>query len=224
LIQRIRDLKDGKLEVITTEGKSFIYDACLVTSSPGQMANLAKGLPADYLKGLLNLKHMGAVVLVVSLRRQLSRKGYYWFNLPKSSGFPFLALVEHTNFVAAENFGGDHVIYIGDYLEPDHPYFKLSKEELLTRFLPGLVRINPEFKMEWVIKSWVNRTIYAQPVPLVGHSKNIPDIRTPIGGLYFASMSQVYPWDRGTNFAVEIGRRAAGLIHVDLSSKSSNKS
>jgi hypothetical protein len=25
-------------------------------------------------------------------------------------------------------------------------------------------------------------------------------------------MSQVYPWDRGTNFAVEIGRRAARLI------------
>jgi hypothetical protein len=30
--------------------------------------------------------------------------------------------------------------------------------------------------------------------------------------LYFASMSQVYPWDRGTNFAVEIGRRAARMI------------
>jgi len=25
-------------------------------------------------------------------------------------------------------------------------------------------------------------------------------------------MSQVYPWDRGTNYAVEIGRRAARLL------------
>jgi hypothetical protein len=25
-------------------------------------------------------------------------------------------------------------------------------------------------------------------------------------------MSQVYPWDRGTNFAVEIGRRAARMM------------
>jgi protoporphyrinogen oxidase len=56
------------------------------------------------------------------------------------------------------------------------------------------------------------RTKYAQPVPLVDHSNNIPDIRTPIPGLYFASMSQVYPWDRGTNFAVEIGRRAAEMM------------
>jgi hypothetical protein len=63
-----------------------------------------------------------------------------------------------------------------------------------------------------VKKVWVFKTNYAQPVPLVNHSKNIPAIQTPIEGLYFASMSQVYPWDRGTNFAVEIGRRAARMI------------
>jgi hypothetical protein len=56
------------------------------------------------------------------------------------------------------------------------------------------------------------RTAYAQPVPLVNHSKNIPAIATSVEGIYFASMSQVYPWDRGTNFAVEIGRRAARLM------------
>jgi len=33
--------------------------------------------------------------------------------------------------------------------------------------------------------------------------------------LYYASMSQVYPWDRGINFAVEIGRRAAGMMISD---------
>jgi hypothetical protein len=59
------------------------------------------------------------------------------------------------------------------------------------------------------------RTRFAQPVPLVNHSQAIPEIRTPIPGLYFASMSQVYPWDRGTNFAVEIGRRAARMLRAD---------
>jgi hypothetical protein len=29
-------------------------------------------------------------------------------------------------------------------------------------------------------------------------------------------MSQVYPWDRGTNYAVQIGRRAARLIASDI--------
>jgi protoporphyrinogen oxidase len=164
------------------------------------------------LKGLLELKSMGAVVMILALKHQLSEKGYYWYNLPKSAGFPFLALVEHTNFLSPDYFGGDHIVYLGDYLEPDHEYFRLSHEELLGRYLPSLKSFNPNFSPEWVRKTWLWRTTYAQPVPLVDHSKNIPAIPTPVPGLFFASMSQVYPWDRGTNFAVEIGRRAARLM------------
>ncbi len=188
------------------------YDKILVTTSPNLLAKMCPDLPEDYLRGLLNLKSMGAVVMVLSLRHQLSEQGYYWFNLPKEEGYPFLALVEHTNFVSPNHFGGDHIVYAGDYLEEGHEYFSMSDEELLERFLPAFKKFNPAFSRAWIKKVWVFRTNYAQPVPLVDHSRNIPPIRTPIEGLYFASMSQVYPWDRGTNFAVEIGRRAARLM------------
>jgi protoporphyrinogen oxidase len=193
-------------------GQSISYHQCLVTTSPGQLARLAPALPPSYLQGLLELKSMGAVVMTLSLNQRLSDQGYYWYNIPKSAGFPFLAVVEHTNFVSPEHFGGDHILYCGDYLETEHEYFSLSQDELLERFLPPLQRINPRFEPGWVKKVWLHRTAYAQPVPLVNHSRNIPAIQTPIPGLFFASMSQVYPWDRGTNYAVEIGRRAAGLM------------
>ena len=189
-----------------------MFDQVLVTTSPNLMAKLCPDLPENYLKGLLELKSMGAVVMVLSLKHQLSQEGYYWFNLPKAAGYPFLALVEHTNFVPKEHFGGDHIVYAGDYLEAGHEYFSMSDEELLERFLPAFKKFNPAFEEDWVKKIWVFKTNYAQPVPLIDHSKNIPTIQTPIEGLYFASMSQVYPWDRGTNFAVEIGRRAARLM------------
>jgi protoporphyrinogen oxidase len=201
----------GGVRLTTTQGELH-YDQCLVTSSPTQLARLAPGLPEDYLHGLLDLKSMGAVVTILALDHPLSKEGYYWYNMPKQAGFPFLALVEHTNYLSPEHFGGDHIIYIGDYLEADHENFRLSKEELVQRFIPSLNRINPDFKPEWIKNSWVYRTTYAQPVPLLNHSRNIPEIQTPIPGLFFASMSQVYPWDRGTNFAVEIGRRAARLM------------
>lgn len=209
-VEQIEPLADG-LRLHTSQG-SHAYDQCLVTNSPAQLARLAPALPATYLQGLLELKSMGALVMVLALREQLSPEGYYWYNLPKSAGFPFLALVEHTNFVPREHFAGDHIVYVGDYLEPDHRYFQMSQEELLADFLPSFSQINPHFQPDWVRKSWLFRTAYAQPVPLVNHSHNIPAIQTPVNGLYFASMSQVYPWDRGTNFAVEIGRRAAGLM------------
>lgn len=191
------------------------FDQVLVTVSPGLLARLTPSLPESYLQGLLNLKSIAAVVLTISLKHQLSEEGYYWFNLPKKAGFPFLALVEHTNFVSSDHFGGEHIIYCGDYLDVDHEYMKLSKEELVERFSPSFKRINPNFSPDWINKAWLYRTEYAQPVPLVNHSKNIPDIRTPLPGLYFASMSQVYPWDRGTNYAVQIARRTAKMMLED---------
>ena len=204
-----RELNKGL--VIDAGGKES-FDKVLVTTSPNLMAKLCPDLPENYLRGLLNLKSMGAVVMVLSLKQQLSEQGYYWFNLPKEEGYPFLALVEHTNFVPPEHFGGDHIVYAGDYLEEGHEYFSMSDDELLKRFMPALKKFNPAFDQDWVKKVWVFKTNYAQPVPLVYHSKNIPSIETPMEGVYFASMSQVYPWDRGTNFAVEIGRRAARLM------------
>jgi protoporphyrinogen oxidase len=207
-----RETGDGSGLRLETSAGTEQFDRVLVTLAPAALAKMAPSLPKNYLEGLLRLKSMGAVVMVLSLKHQLSEEGYYWYNLPKSAGYPFLALVEHTNYVSPEHFGGDHIVYAGDYLEPEHEFFRLSQEELLERLLPTLAKFNPKFERDWVNKAWLFRTAYAQPVPLVDHSQNIPAIQTPVEGLYFASMSQVYPWDRGTNFAVEIGRRAAKLM------------
>ncbi|MBW7919882.1 MAG: NAD(P)/FAD-dependent oxidoreductase [Anaerolineales bacterium] len=209
-VRSIKRNADGGLALEAGGVESF--DRVLVTASPQLLAKMCPDLPQEYLKGLLELQSMGAVVMALSLKEQLSKDGYYWFNLPKEEGFPFLALVEHTNYIPPEKFGGDHIVYAGDYLEQGHEYFSLSEAELLERFLPAFQRINPAFTRDWVKKVWLFKTNYAQPVPLLNHSKNIPAIATPIDGLYFASMSQVYPWDRGTNFAVEIGRRAAKMM------------
>lgn len=190
---------------------SETFDRVLLTVSPQLLSRLTPNLPGDYLASLKQLKSMGAVVLVLALKHQLTEQ-HYWINLPKEEGFPFLALVEHTNFIDPRHYNGDHIVYCGDYLQPDHEYFSLSEEQLLTRFLPSLTRFNPNFDPSWVKESWLFRAKYAQPVPPVNHSANIPPLETPIQGLYWASMSQVYPWDRGTNYAVEIGRRVARLI------------
>ena len=203
---------DGNLTVTTANGGAK-YDVVISTASPALMAKIAPDLPEAYSAQLRALQSMGAVVMVLALKQKLTN--YYWHNLPKEAGFPFLALVEHTNYIPPKHFGGDHIIYCGDYLNPDHEYFTLSKEELLERYLPGIQRFNPNFDRSWIKATWLWRTTYAQPVPPVNHSRNIPPLRTPVQGLYFASMSQVYPWDRGTNFAVEIGRNVAKMVMED---------
>lgn len=217
-VGKIESEPDNRLR-ITANGIRDTFDACLVTTSPGLLAKIAPDLPDDYLRALLDLKSMGAVVLTLALKRPLLPDNLtYWLNIPAHSpdksqnDIPFLALVEHTNYIDKSHYGGDHIVYCGDYITPDHPYLHMSQEELTQQFTGVLHRFNPAFKPDWIRQSWLFRERYAQPVPLLNHSRHIPDLCTPLPGLYFASMSQVYPWDRGTNYAVEIGRRAARLI------------
>lgn len=195
-------------------GQAQIFDQVVSTVSPRLMTRLAPQLPPDYLAALGELKSLGAVVVVFALKRQLSEKGHYWHNLPKSAGFPYLAMCEHTNFVSPEHFGGQRIVYCGDYLPPDHAYFSMSDAEIRAVFAPSLKRFNPAFDETWIDDMWVFREAYAQPVPLLNHSRNIPPIKTPLPGLWFASMSHVYPWDRGTNYAIQIGRRVAAEMGV----------
>ena len=208
-ISEIRSAPDGGFTLATPSGPAT-FDQCIATTAPRLLARIAPQLPDAYKSQLTGLKSLGAVVMVLAMNQRLT--DYYWFNLPKEAGFPFLALVEHTNFLPREHYGGDHLVYCGDYLEPDHEYFQLSKEALLERFLPSLSRFNPSFDRSWIKQTWLWRTEYAQPVPLLNHSRNIPAIATPLRGLWLASMSQVYPWDRGTNFAVQLGRRVARMV------------
>lgn len=218
-VGRIEPAGDGQL-MITTGDEDIAFDAVLSTTSPGLLARMAPGLPDSYLAGLRDLKSMGAAVLVLALKHSLL-ENTYWLNLPTEtadkaeSAIPFAALIEHTNYIDRKHYGGDHIIYCGDYVVPEHPYLHMGQAALEERFLNALPLFNPAFKPDWVRKSWLFRTPYAQPVPLVNHSQNIPPIRAPMPGLYFASMSQVYPWDRGTNYAVQIGRRAARIILED---------
>lgn len=213
-VRRIERAEAGGLHLTAVDGdESFdaaAFDAVIATVSPGLMARLAPELPPAYLGQLQGLKSMGAVVLVLALRQQLL-PDVYWLNLPAGE-FPFLALVEHTNYMQPRHYGGDHIVYLGDYLSPTHPYFQMTEDDLLDMFLEVLPQFNPAFERSWVRTHWLFRETYAQPVVPVNYSKMIPSLSTPIPGLYFASMSQVYPWDRGTNYAVEIGRRVARIV------------
>jgi protoporphyrinogen oxidase len=208
-VREIRPTAEGGLRLRTAEDEA-VFDRVVSTISPRAMIQLTPDLPASYQAQLRELCSLGALTLILALDRPLTQ-GHYWINLPKAE-FPFLALVEHTNYIDPAHYGDDHLVYLGDYPPPEHEYFHLSKEELLERFLPHLPRFNPDFDPAWVRQSWLFREGYAQPVPLPNQSQRIPDLRTPIPGLFWASMSQVYPWDRGTNYAVELGRTVSAML------------
>lgn len=221
-LKSITQMENGRFALEVGNGEQAEAELVLSTTSPRLLHQTVPQIRGEYAAKLDALRSMGAVVIVLALKEQLLEDGTYWLNLPannpdkKQSRFPFLALVEHTNYLGCEHYGGDHLVYCGDYVSPTHEYFQLSEEQVVERFVEALPTFNSKFSKDWIRKWWVFRAPYAQPLPTVNHSQNIPDIHTPLNGLYWASMSQVYPWDRGTNYAVEIGRRTARLMLDDL--------
>ncbi len=211
-VRKLRKQESGKYEIIIGDKTIGPFDKVIVTTSPQSMLSLCEKLPKAYEKQLSSLKHLGAVVLCVRLKKPLSPQGYYWYNLPKNEGYPFLALVEHTNYVPRDHYNNETIVYAGDYLPAGHPYYSMSEQELLKKLIPGFRKINPEFSEDWIIDVSKYQVDYAQPVPFVNHSRAIPAMKTPLEGLYFISMSQVYPWDRGMNFAVRLANDLAKQI------------
>ncbi len=210
--------QDGK-PTLTVKGETLGFDHVVSTTSPKLMLKLTDGLAeTPYGDMVSKLKSIGSLCVVIAIKHQLLEDGTYWLNLPASTSdrdkneFPFLAMVEHTNWMSRENYGGDRIIYCGDYLPPDHEHFQISEEELFERYLPALKKVNPDFSRDWVRKWWVWRAPYAQPVPGINHSAMIPPLQTPIPGVIWASMSQVYPWDRGTNYSVEMAQKVAEMV------------
>ncbi|GAC1641694.1 MAG: NAD(P)/FAD-dependent oxidoreductase [Herpetosiphon sp.] len=198
---------DGRFEV-HAGANTKVFDRVIVASGPGVLLKLMPELPDSYTAAIRGLKSMGAIVAITVMKQQLLTNGEYWFMPPKDR-FPYLNIVEHTNMIDPVHYGDDHVVYVGDYLPSDHHYFATSDEQLLREWLPPLVQVNPAFREEWVKHTWVFRERYAQPVVPINHSAHVPSLHTPVAGAFFASLSHVYPWDRGTNFAVELGHRVA---------------
>lgn len=136
----------------------------------------------------------------------------YWLNILEKD-WPFLVAVEHTNFEDRSHYGNKTVVYLGNYLEKSDKRLELGDDDLLTSYLPYLKKINPEFDMGWITRKWRFKAPFAQPVFPTNYGSQILDPRLPIGdNLYIANMSMVYPWDRGTNYAVEMGKKVAKEI------------
>ena len=100
---------------------------------------------------------------------------------------------------------------MGKYLPKNHPDFALTKEALLKKYDKDLTKICSNYK-KTIIGFEVFKSNYAQPVIPLNYSSIIQPIKTKVKGLHQASMEQVYPWDRGTNYAVELGKMVAEEI------------
>ncbi|UCH87076.1 MAG: NAD(P)/FAD-dependent oxidoreductase [Dehalococcoidia bacterium] len=214
-VQRVI-VEDGQafaLEAGGGEEKRIACDAVLATVPNQTFLGLAPQLPEDYTAKLGAVQYQWALCLVLALKQSLSP--IYWMNISDRT-IPFLALIEHTNFIERSHYDGLHVAYLSNYLDEASPLLQMEIDELCDLYFPHLKRINPQFSQEWVADRWLFRGPFAQPIIATHYSRSIPEHRTPIGGLYLANMSQIYPEDRGQNYAIRLAQDVAAMLAADL--------
>jgi protoporphyrinogen oxidase len=199
------------VRVETTAGP-LEFDHVLVTLPTPLFARLSPGLPPDWVARYVDggPAHYAAHCAVLALDRPLL-PGVYWLNV-NDPGYPFLALVEHTNLLPAADYGGRHLLYLGNYIPPDDRLMTESEAETRARMLAALPRLRPDFDPAWVTETWMFKAPYAQPIVTTDYARRLPPHETPLAGVSLANMAHVFPQDRGQNYSLRLGERMARRI------------
>jgi protoporphyrinogen oxidase len=202
--------------VITSKG-TYPFDAVIATVPAYTLLDIAPpAIDEAYAATLRSVRYQAALVLLMVSKQSLSR--IYWMNIADRT-MPYVAVIEHTNYVPPSEYQGRHLIYVSNYLERDDPRFGMKSSELFELYLPHLKRINPAFGADWIEQKMIFRAAAGQPVITRNYSQRIPDHRTPIEGLYLANTLQIYPEDRGANYSVQLGQKISRIVHGDMSAE-----
>ena len=197
--------KSSKEWSVITNKKTYIASDIILTTAPNLASQILGDVVSKSYKNSLNkIKFLGNICLVLELTQSLSDT--YWLNVNDPS-FPFVGIIEHTNFESPENYGGRHIVYLSKYLTHEDKLFLMNSDEVLNFALPHILKMFPKFNLQWIKKHYLWKEKWAQPVVTKNYSKIIPSEKGPLKGLYLCTMAQVYPEDRGTNYSIRNGKK-----------------
>ncbi len=202
----INDLrKKGSKFVINNEE----FELVISTLPTPIIAKLGENLfPQNYLGQLKKIEYLHAVDLILETKQPILEKTY-WLNICAKE-IPIMILCQQTNFIDKKYYGGKHICYVGWYVNLEDRIWKMEAGELLKFVLPYLYKIS-NFKLQ-IPNSFLFKGPFAQPIFDKNFVKNKPDFITPVKNFFIANLDMTYPYDRGTNYAVKLGREVSELI------------
>ncbi len=197
--------------------RSLACDAVVACIAGRPFVHIASALhlPQPYLDQAAGLVHKANVCLILRLPDGLTP--FYWTSI--CDDLPFVVMVEHSHLTGTATYGGA-VVYLSRYLDITDPLWTRTDDQILRLFCGALARVLPSFSLAQVLEWRVRRTRYAQPLVLRGHGQRVPPIDTPDPGVKLAGMAQIYPEDRGINYAIELAGRATAAVEAYFATSS----
>ena len=106
--------------------------------------------------------------------------------------------------------GGNHLIYLPKYVEPDDPMFELSDDEIEQRFLSGLEKMYPSFDRSSVVDFKVSKVRQVFPLPVLNYSGSVPSIKTSVPNVFVVNSAHILNGTLNVNETAQLAENFYG--------------
>jgi protoporphyrinogen oxidase len=206
-----RVAKEGPgFRIYASEDKAgYPFDAIISTlPTPVFLSVLGEELPTQYRERLSGITHLNAVNLILETELPFFEKEY-WVNVCDKKP-PMMVMVQHTNFIDKKHYDNRHLLYCANYVEKEHPLWGMAPGDIVKYYLPAIQKITKN--KQDIIRARVFKAALAQPLFDRKFPSRMPQFITPIKKIFIANLDMTYPYDRGTNYAVRLGKEVAGMV------------
>lgn len=204
-VKQIR-IGNGRVTGLDLEDGTESFDVVLSTLPLVNLLPLVPDMPEAAAARCRAIGYRGVVCHVIVMDRPLSNT--YWLNIADRT-IPLGGIVEQTNFVPKEHYDGKHIAYLFNYLDQDAVELTMPESDFPGHHFPHVKHIFPEFSPSHVERSFVFRTRVASPI--YKHPYEPPPLE-PVGGLFLADTSRIFPMDRGTSECIRLARYVSARV------------
>jgi protoporphyrinogen oxidase len=197
--------------IVRAEGTELIYDKALLTVSAPEVLRMCDKSAADgnYWRALEEVDYLGVICLFTVLDRGLSP--YYVTNLLDKS-LPFTGIIEVTNIIDPQYFGGKHLVYLPKYVTQEDPLLEESDELITEKLLAGLKKVHPDLSSDSILHTKLFKERYVQPLQEVNYLDKERALVTPLPNVYLANSTLLYNSTLNNNAAIGLAERAAAAM------------
>jgi protoporphyrinogen oxidase len=203
-VERVERHGNGTFTIISN-GKPDTYDRIVWTGHPGDLARLLVPEEPELKRRGIQINYIGACCLILLLKKPLG--SYYWIN-NLDPQVTFGGVIEHTNLIEPDNYGGMRIAYVINYLNPQHPQLSMDAEQVFRLHLPSLKKLYPTFDESDVHDKLLFKSTRASPLYDLAFLTRMPPFVGWSKGIGLLGMPQVYPMDRNMNHCVEVALQA----------------
>ena len=166
------------------------YDKVICTMQTPVFQRLIPGADKKYHEFLSKSDYLGIIAPLLVLDRPLS--GNWTVNITDDR-FPFTGVIETTVYIDPKYVGGYHLVYLPKYTAPGSEWQKKSDVEIKKIWIENLKAMFPDFNADSIKYFLVHRERYVEPLHGLNETDLVPEVKTPVGNLFLATTSQIYP-------------------------------